>query len=87
MDANIYYGEERYAKMLAKVEADKHKTGDEYDDTGRPVTSNANQYAISGEDVVYADLEDPRRPVPVPVNDPLPDAEGGKNHFFAEEML
>ena len=88
MDANIYYGEERYAKMVAKAEAVKHKGSDEYDDTGRPVTSsNANPYAISGEDVVYADLEDPRRPVPVPVNDPLPDADGGKNHFFAEEML
>ncbi|TNV77921.1 hypothetical protein FGO68_gene16686 [Halteria grandinella] len=88
MDANIYYGEERYARMVAKAQQDKPKVGaDEYDDTGRPVTSNANQYAISGEDVVYADLEDPRGPVPVPVNDPLPEVDGGKNHFFAEEML
>jgi hypothetical protein len=88
MDANIYYGEEKYSKMLAKQEAEKHKLVEEYDETGRPVTSNANKHAISGEDVIYAaDLEDPRKPVPVPVNDPAPDANGGINHFFAEEML
>ncbi len=87
MDANIYYGEEKYSKLMAKAEAEKNKLVDEYDETGRPITSNANQYAISGEDVVYADLEDPRKPVPVPVNDPVPEADVGKNHFFAEEML
>lgn len=88
MDANIYYGEERYAKMTAHLEQQKLKgAADEYEETGRPITSNANQYAISGEDLVYNDLEDPRRPVPVPANDPAPDIDGGKNHFYAEEML